>query len=463
MLLTTNYGLKKPEGTDNFDIANENYNMDIIDSTMKANANAAAAAQSTANAAIPSSQKGAASGVPQLDVNALIQSLNLPKASASALGAVKIGSNISLAGDGTISVPSFPASGITGVIPIANGGTGSSTQNFVDLTTAQTIGGPKTFSNSATLTGTTHINDDGANGTWIGFYKSDKTTRIGYVGGANSNTTDITVSADNGTLWLNGNLVKTSKGGNTLDNGFGGQTIVSDTVYLSTQSGAAHGSPGIALQGWNGTAAVGARIYGQQAGGWYSANWANSVVTFQVDDTGRITTTNDMTLRGDILSDGNERHFRASAANVNWGYFVNNTAIGAYDWQNGRGIFNYDPSANAFYVNTPTLYVNTLSVTGSGGSFANSKAANGYQKLPGGLILQWGTTGAITIGNPGAGNTITFPIAFPSACINVVGSVAGPASVTIGTSNYTASNFALYASSATAGGAITATWFAIGY
>ena len=31
-------------------------------------------------------------------------------------------------------------------MPIANGGTGSSTQNFVDLTTSQTIAGNKTFS-----------------------------------------------------------------------------------------------------------------------------------------------------------------------------------------------------------------------------------------------------------------------------------------------------------------------------
>lgn len=38
-----------------------------------------------------------------------------------------------------------------GVIPVANGGTGSATQNFVDLTTAQTIAGNKTF--SGTLTG----------------------------------------------------------------------------------------------------------------------------------------------------------------------------------------------------------------------------------------------------------------------------------------------------------------------
>jgi hypothetical protein len=38
--------------------------------------------------------------------------------------------------------------GVTGILPIANGGTGSATQNFVDLTTAQTIAGAKTFSST---------------------------------------------------------------------------------------------------------------------------------------------------------------------------------------------------------------------------------------------------------------------------------------------------------------------------
>lgn len=38
--------------------------------------------------------------------------------------------------------------------------------------------------------------------------------------------------------------------------------------------------------------------------------------------------------------------------------------------------------------------------------------ANGYQKLPGGLIIQWGTVSA--------GSSVTFPVAFPSACLSVV-------------------------------------------
>ena len=38
------------------------------------------------------------------------------------------------------------AANVTGIVAIANGGTGSATQNFVDLTTNQTASGNKTFS-----------------------------------------------------------------------------------------------------------------------------------------------------------------------------------------------------------------------------------------------------------------------------------------------------------------------------
>jgi hypothetical protein len=38
-----------------------------------------------------------------------------------------------------------------GTLAVANGGTGSATQNFVDLTTTQTVGGSKTFSSAATF------------------------------------------------------------------------------------------------------------------------------------------------------------------------------------------------------------------------------------------------------------------------------------------------------------------------
>jgi hypothetical protein len=44
--------------------------------------------------------------------------------------------------------------GVTGTLPVSNGGTGSATQNFVDLTTAQTIAGNKTLSGNTSVGGT---------------------------------------------------------------------------------------------------------------------------------------------------------------------------------------------------------------------------------------------------------------------------------------------------------------------
>ena len=59
--------------------------------------------------------------------------------------------------------------------------------------------------------------------------------------------------------------------------------------------------------------------------------------------------------------------------------------------------------------------------------FGASLTANGYQKLPSGLIIQWGTTASIA----GAGGTLTttFPVAFPSSCLSAAISrvVAGAA------------------------------------
>src|SRR5207237_8047573 len=71
-------------------------------------------------------------------------------------GAVSLGSSITLgnagvltvAGDGTVVTSTGgqnPIVAITGVVPVAHGGTGSTTQNFVDLSTNQSVAGDKTF------------------------------------------------------------------------------------------------------------------------------------------------------------------------------------------------------------------------------------------------------------------------------------------------------------------------------
>lgn len=64
-----------------------------------------------------------------------------------------------------------------------------------------------------------------------------------------------------------------------------------------------------------------------------------------------------------------------------------------------------------------TSWVNVSGIAGLGNSaqFGASLSANGYQKLPSGLIVQWGSLSA-------TGSTTTnfsFPIAFPTACVAI--------------------------------------------
>lgn len=94
-----------------------------------------------------------------------------------------------------------------------------------------------------------------------------------------------------------------------------------------------------------------------------------------------------------------------------------------------------------------------------------SKATNGYQQLPGGLILQWGL--ATSIPNNGE-KTITFPIAFPNAALNVVATLQQPNFVTGGwiifIDTIAAANFVIGCDdvSSTAG-TPNAYWYAIGH
>jgi hypothetical protein len=52
-------------------------------------------------------------------------------------------------------------------------------------------------------------------------------------------------------------------------------------------------------------------------------------------------------------------------------------------------------------------------ISSSFNNFVNSKTTNGYTYLPNGLIMQWGLSSASS-----NNTTITFPVAFPTACLN---------------------------------------------
>lgn len=94
-------------------------------------------------------------------------------------------------------------------------------------------------------------------------------------------------------------------------------------------------------------------------------------------------------------------------------------------------------------------------------SFAKLLEANGYLKLPGGLILQWGGTGNITAG---ATQAVTYPIAFP---VGMQGCSVSPSYAIAGAGAAYMSHVNTSASTLTINntGAITcaARWLAIGY
>lgn len=106
-----------------------------------------------------------------------------------------------------------------------------------------------------------------------------------------------------------------------------------------------------------------------------------------------------------------------------------------------------------------TLRVNNIADTSGLDLFANSKTANGYQKLPGGLIIQWGSVS----GN--AARSVTYPVAFPAAVLNISATVysggneGGVTYVTVTGRSTTGCSFFIDADVAPVG----INWIAIGY
>jgi hypothetical protein len=97
-------------------------------------------------------------------------------------------------------------------------------------------------------------------------------------------------------------------------------------------------------------------------------------------------------------------------------------------------------------------------------AFPVSINAAGYQKLPSGLIIQWGGTGASVVG----GSTVTFPIAFPNGCLNVTlgATTAGGAyfpTVSNSTMNSTSFPYEVWNTGGTSTAGLGTSFIAIGY
>lgn len=127
-----------------------------------------------------------------------------------------------------------------------------------------------------------------------------------------------------------------------------------------------------------------------------------------------------------------------------------------------KGVFQLctDAEARAFTANK-VIDGAKLNTAFKGGN--QSLAANGYQKLPGGLIIQWGIS-ATSVANSVTIN-VTFPIAFPNAC--VVGHAIENSLVEIGASAAFNSTFTTTTLNVhnkdDAGAKAGFSWFAVGY
>lgn len=87
---------------------------------------------------------------------------------------------------------------------------------------------------------------------------------------------------------------------------------------------------------------------------------------------------------------------------------------------------------------------------------ARSLGANGYQKLPGGLILQWGSSQAST-----AGTAVTLPIAFPTGVLSIA--IGGSAAASNGIVAYTDFTTSVEFKLISASGTPFFNWLATGY
>jgi hypothetical protein len=130
--------------------------------------------------------------------------------------------------------------------------------------------------------------------------------------------------------------------------------------------------------------------------------------------------------------------------------------IGATAVTNATNATNATTATTATNATTVTNGVYTTNFTGTN----QSLGASGYQKLPGGLIMQWGETGAMS---GGQSLTVTYPIAFPTAVFNVQTTVIVSTDTneitfvnTVGTTTFVVAN-------SNPGGLTGVYWLAFGY
>lgn len=165
----------------------------------------------------------------------------------------------------------------------------------------------------------------------------------------------------------------------------------------------------------------------------------------------------------------------ASSVTITGGSITGITDLAVADGGTGSSTL----SANAVLLGNGTSALQTVAPSTSGNvltsngttwtsaalNFAKSLTTNGYQELPGGLIIQWGTS--TTISNGGS-ETITFPKAFTTSVFQIQRSENRNSGYTGGSESWltsiTTTSFVLnHRGFDTYTGSMSYYWFAIGY
>lgn len=207
-----------------------------------------------------------------------------------------------------------------------------------------------------------------------------------------------------------------------------------------------------------------------------------------------LTAINSNFVQPDSYVDGMLAYFQAGNANTG-ASTINISSIGVKDLVNisGSALTSGEIAANSYYLvqydqANDRFVVSTIGITFASNATSNtgtatdesltpanfgtqqSLSASGYQRLPGGIILQWGRSDGLSFGDV-VGPTITFPLAFPTACVHVNTQAEIPdfygsnsnTSTYVDLGSITASQFTAIRD--TVSGTMTGnlTWFAIGH
>jgi hypothetical protein len=142
------------------------------------------------------------------------------------------------------------AQNVAGIVAIANGGTGSATKNFVDITSAQTIAGTKTFSSQIIASGMNSSGNINVNGVKVGTPEGSQNTMLGsgtfaYAGSIGNNNTAVgnfafTSSAGNSNTAIGSNAIRQGNGGSGDYN-----TAVGESALSNAQAGSKNTGVGV--------------------------------------------------------------------------------------------------------------------------------------------------------------------------------------------------------------------------